>query len=334
MAESEPLLQEKMEVPHSTFTLAKPDRRGRILPQAIAHRGYKAANPENTMGAFRGAVEVGAHAIETDLHITKDGVLVISHDPSLKRCFGEDKKVIDCDWPYISTLRTLQAPHEPMPRLRDLLEYLTTPGLEDIWILLDIKLDNNADEIMSLIASTIEEVKPTRPWNQRILLGCWAAKYLPLCAIYLPDFPITHIGFSIAYAREFLSVPNINFNMLRQILAGPRGTKFMADTRAAKRSMLVWTVNEEQWMRWCIKKEVDGVITDDPKKYLKVCEEYDSADSNKVGFGFKDWMLIIWLNVLAMLFSWLVRCRFGFKIDKEKVREGYETSRRKRGLSS
>ncbi|EDN94485.1 hypothetical protein SS1G_10359 [Sclerotinia sclerotiorum 1980 UF-70] len=122
--------------------------------------------------------------------------------------------------------------------------------------------------------------------------------------------------------------------MLRQILAGPGGTKFMADSRVAKRSMLVWTVNEEQWMRWCIKKEVDGVITDDPKTYLKVCEEYDSADSNKVGFGFKDWMWIIWFNVLAMLFSWLVRCRFGFKIDKEKVREGYEMSRRKRGLPS
>lgn len=64
----------------------------------------------------------------------------LQKDPSLKRCFGEDKNIIDCDWPYISTLRTVQAPHEAMPRLRDLLEYLTTPGLEDIWILLDIKV--------------------------------------------------------------------------------------------------------------------------------------------------------------------------------------------------
>lgn len=49
------------------------------VPQAVAHRGYKASYPENTMGAFRGAVEVGAHAIETDLHLSKDGVVVISH---------------------------------------------------------------------------------------------------------------------------------------------------------------------------------------------------------------------------------------------------------------
>jgi len=56
------------------FALAKDGK-----PQCIAHRGYKAAWPENTMGAFKGAVEVGSHAIETDLHLSKDGVVVISH---------------------------------------------------------------------------------------------------------------------------------------------------------------------------------------------------------------------------------------------------------------
>jgi glycerophosphoryl diester phosphodiesterase len=49
------------------------------LPQAIAHRGYKAAYPENSMGAYKGAVEVGTHAIELDLHLSKDGVVVCSH---------------------------------------------------------------------------------------------------------------------------------------------------------------------------------------------------------------------------------------------------------------
>ena len=49
------------------------------LPQAIAHRGYKAKYPENTMCAFKAAVKIGAHAIETDLHLSKDGVIVLSH---------------------------------------------------------------------------------------------------------------------------------------------------------------------------------------------------------------------------------------------------------------
>ena len=61
-----------------TFSSAIQTERGK-KPQAIAHRGYKAAYPENTMGAFRGAVEVGAHAIETDIHLSRDGVVMLSH---------------------------------------------------------------------------------------------------------------------------------------------------------------------------------------------------------------------------------------------------------------
>jgi glycerophosphoryl diester phosphodiesterase len=55
------------------------DVQGRTLPQAIAHRGYKAAFPENTMMAFEEALAVGANAIETDIHVSKDRVVVLSH---------------------------------------------------------------------------------------------------------------------------------------------------------------------------------------------------------------------------------------------------------------
>lgn len=63
----------------ASWTWAKPYKTSQRLPQTIAHRGYKAKYPENTMRSFRGAVEVGTHAIETDIHLTKDGVVVLSH---------------------------------------------------------------------------------------------------------------------------------------------------------------------------------------------------------------------------------------------------------------
>ena len=52
---------------------------GKPLPQTIAHRGYKARYPENTLLAFSKAVDAGAHALETDIHITRDGEVVLSH---------------------------------------------------------------------------------------------------------------------------------------------------------------------------------------------------------------------------------------------------------------
>lgn len=130
-------------------------------PQCIAHRGYKAKLPENTMAAFRAAAAAGAHAIETDLHLSRDGVVVLSHvglslpelgagrgtvqadetqDGDLKRCFGVDKRVNECDWSYLRTLRTIKAPHEPMPSLEELLAFLAECEQEDMWLILDIKV--------------------------------------------------------------------------------------------------------------------------------------------------------------------------------------------------
>jgi hypothetical protein len=66
-----------------------------------------------------------------------------------------------------------------MPRLKDLLEFLATPGLEEIWVLLDIKLHDDANDMMRLIAETLGDVKPTKPWEQRIVLGCWTVSSAP-----------------------------------------------------------------------------------------------------------------------------------------------------------
>jgi len=51
------------------------------------HRGTRGLMPENTLAAFNRAIEIGVTTLETDLAVTKDGVLVISHDPDLiERC--------------------------------------------------------------------------------------------------------------------------------------------------------------------------------------------------------------------------------------------------------
>ncbi|KAK7910921.1 hypothetical protein PG985_013402 [Apiospora marii] len=80
------------------------------LPQTISHRGYAAAFPENTMAAFRGAVEADSHALETDLHLSRDGMVMLSHDATLQRCFGDSRRVADCDWEVLKTIRTVKEP--------------------------------------------------------------------------------------------------------------------------------------------------------------------------------------------------------------------------------
>ncbi|KAK2615028.1 hypothetical protein N8I77_001807 [Diaporthe amygdali] len=261
---------DKYGIPPATWTRAQPGINNGF-PQAVAHRGYKASFPENTMGAFRGAVDVGAHAIETDVHLSRDGVVVIAHDKDLKRCYGVDKAVRDCDWEYLSTLKTLKEPRQNMCRLIDLLEYLAEPGNESIWVLLDIKIDDAPREMIPRIAATIASA-PQKKWEKRIVLGCWRAEHLRLCHELLPDFAITYIGLSLILAREYMKIPNVAINMRQESLFGLGGRSFRERCRAEGRPLYAWTVNKKSWMEWCIGSKVDCVITDDPKLYLEVCD--------------------------------------------------------------
>ncbi|KAI4749115.1 PLC-like phosphodiesterase [Aureobasidium sp. EXF-12298] len=308
--------EEEYNTPACTFPFSKmqtkqEDSSQPRMPQAIAHRGYKAKFPENTLAAFAGAIAIGAHAVETDVHITKDGVVVLSHDNTLNRCFGRPEKIIDCDWSFIAPLLTTEEPKQHMPRLTDLLAFLATEKRKDVWVLLDIKLDNNPEDIIRLIASTIaaSPCLPSSPWSSRIVLGCWAAKYVPLCAEYLPGFPCTHIGFSLSYAKQFLHIPNVGFNMLLPMLMAPGGKKFLASARKAQKPVLAWTVNETRKMKWCIRRQLDGVITDDPKHFLDVCRNYDAREKEQ-GLSFKTWVDVIRIWVLATIFGFLYRNRF------------------------
>jgi glycerophosphoryl diester phosphodiesterase len=53
--------------------------------QIIAHRGASGYAPENTRAAFERAIAMGADAIETDVQLTADGVLVLFHDTTVER---------------------------------------------------------------------------------------------------------------------------------------------------------------------------------------------------------------------------------------------------------
>ncbi|KAL0254642.1 hypothetical protein SLS55_010122 [Diplodia seriata] len=112
------------------------------------------------------------------------------------------------------------------------------------------------------------------------------AKYLPFVSTYLPDFPLTFISFSLPCAWYLLAhVPRISFNLYAPILAGPLGAAFRRKAQRDAddpRPVFAWTVNKERMMRWSIEKGLDGVVTDDPKKYLEECERWKGKNGKKV----------------------------------------------------
>ena len=86
----------------------------------------------------------------------------------------------------------------------------------------------------------------------------------------------------------------MHFNVLAKSLAGPVGARFLADAQGAGRAVFAWTVNDEPWMEWCVRrnrpaKRIDAVISDDPATFLSVCERLrgasEAATAEKGGKG-------------------------------------------------
>ena len=90
---------------------ANGDDPGPLTPIGFAHRGASALAPENTLEAFRLAVELGATGLESDVHVSKDGVAILVHDPRFE---------VDGEWLAIRDLPADTLESMGMPRLASL----------------------------------------------------------------------------------------------------------------------------------------------------------------------------------------------------------------------
>lgn len=106
----------------------------------LAHRGYSAKYPENTMIAFKKAIEIGFDGIETDVHLTKDGYLVLCHDEKINRTSNGKGYIKDMTLDELRTycFNNKMHYHETIPLLKDLLLLIKDT---DIIVNIEIKTD-------------------------------------------------------------------------------------------------------------------------------------------------------------------------------------------------
>ncbi len=103
--------------------LRRPALMKKLMQARFAHRGLHAISkgvPENSMLAFGLAVDAG-YGIELDVHLSKDGKLVVEHDDSLLRTCGVDRAIEDCTWEELKDLK-LEGTEERLPLLEQVFE--------------------------------------------------------------------------------------------------------------------------------------------------------------------------------------------------------------------
>lgn len=114
----------------------------------IAHRGLynnEKGIPENSMQAFKEALKRNI-IIELDVHLLKDGKMVIMHDNNLKRMTGYDKDLKDCTYEEVSKLKLLDS-NEKVPLLEEVLELVNGKVMLDIELKYDVEVGKLETEL-------------------------------------------------------------------------------------------------------------------------------------------------------------------------------------------
>ncbi len=223
-------------------------------PIAFAHRGGASDNPENTMPAFRYAVDLGYTYLETDVHATADGVLVAFHDPDLSRTCGRPGTIDQLTWSDVSDARVRG--REPIPSFEALME-----EFPDARFNIDCKADSAVD---ALIASFRR-----LDCLDRVCVGGFSDRRLRRLRSELGDGLCSSFGPQQIAALRFAGrVPW--GGQIAQVPVRARKVTLVNETlisRAHARGLQVhvWTIDEPDEMRRLLDLGVDGVMTDRPQ---------------------------------------------------------------------
>lgn len=245
-------------------------------PIRLAHRGSRLLWPENTMVAFQGAVDLGYRYIETDVHLSRDGRVVVFHDDGLERLTDGSGRVWDHDWAELrrfdAACRFDEAGDFPL-RGRGvsipLFEEAVAAFPDVLW---------NIDLKQAGIESAVAEVVGRLGLEDRVLIGSFHDARIRRFRRLTEGRVATSAG-----PREVAAAWSA-----AGVGSGPRGAadayqvperggvlvtrRFVTAAHRAGKQVHVWTVNDPAIMHRLLDQGVDGIVTDRPDLLNAVVE--------------------------------------------------------------
>lgn len=256
------------------------------LPIAIGHRGSSGEAPENTLPAFARALEQGAAVLETDVHATRDGVVVVYHDGRVDRTTDGEGAIAELDF---ADLRRLDAGYDFSPdggrsfpwrgrglRIATLAEaFEACPGAR-----FNVELKSEAP---ALVDGTLEAIRAAGR-AERTLLTAGEDRAMARLRRRLRETGLaTAVGASAGDVVAFVQAAAAG------VAPPPEPMALQIPTRFAGRPLVtrelvefahdhdvqvhVWTVNEPAEMHALLDLGVDGLVTDFPARLCGVLRE-------------------------------------------------------------
>ncbi len=253
--------------------------------KVVAHRGDSKYYPENSHIAFKSAIDLGVDIIETDVHISSDGIVFIWHDENTKKLDGNEADVSTRSWdklkeldlgflyidndgkrPFSSKgirLMTFQEALKAFPETRFNVD-LKDKDFELVSSILQILAEEDAFDRVVIASFHSENLRNIRKMSSEVATSYGRSEVrlrvilanlglLRFASRFLDRHPVMQVpllsGSTVVVTKYFIKVLH------------KRGIKIQ-----------VWTINNEDEMRKLYKMGVDGIMTDDPRLLLKVIQ--------------------------------------------------------------
>jgi glycerophosphoryl diester phosphodiesterase len=242
-------------------------------PLIVAHRGASGIAPENTLAAFRRAVDQGADMIELDVRMTQDFHIVVHHDRDLKRTTGSRGKVWELT---LQQLRLLDAGSwfhprfrgEQIPTLRQVLEAMPP----HVKVNIEVKTDGEPRKRLAFEEVCILIIMEKK-FEDRALVSSFDHKFLGRMHKLYPSIKTGALFHPLRDRRKTPSSIARKIGTSAFICSHSQlKQRLIEDARAHKIMTGVYVINQPEHLRKVLRHEVDAIITDFPGKIIRTLE--------------------------------------------------------------
>jgi len=256
------------------------------LPRVVGHRGSAGTHPENTLESFRAAVASGVQYLEFDIHMTRDGEVVVAHDNHLARICGLERTIPEMMYAELAAadagrMFSLDCATFPfrekgirVPRLAAVLE-----AFPKLRMIVEVK------QIAPSVVAAMLEVIDRAGMRRSVLVASEHQEPLDEVRKLAPEIPT---NFSYLETGQFIQAmvgrdgsyrpPGDAVQIPHRHESWELVTRESVDfAHRVGVEVHVWTVNEEAEMSELLDMGVDGLISDYPDRALEVVRRRAAA---------------------------------------------------------
>lgn len=246
----------------------------------IAHRGSSHIAPENTLGAFELALSEGAEGIEMDVNVTRDGIPVVFHDPTLNRIAGSGLRIAELDLAALSGVSVGDWFNRRYPKRAD--KTYAAFGIPTLKAVLErlegfegpvfVELKCREAGLQRCVES-VARVLSGSPLFGQVVFKSFLPDAVPLIRSACPG-----LSTAALFAPKVMSIIRTEKRLVN--IASDLGADMLSlhSTLATRKLMkkanrsglrvAIWTVDNPRWMKRAMELGVDALITNKPTEML------------------------------------------------------------------